>query len=135
MKVNGLISVASAFGPKETADRLAKAVADQGVTLVARIDHALAAEKAGLSMRPAEVLIFGNPRAGTPLMVASPTLAIDLPLKALIWQDRDGTTWLSYNDPVWLVQRHGVDEGAQSQVLAMRNALEMAARRATSAAA
>ena len=84
-------------------------------------------------MQAAEVLIFGNPKAGTPLMVAAPTIAIDLPLKILVWQDQAGTTWLSYNDPAWLAARHAAGEGTAKLVLAMCNALALLAQRATKA--
>jgi uncharacterized protein (DUF302 family) len=109
MTSEGLITLPSKYGPKETADRLASAVADKGMALVARIDHAGAAAKAGLELRPTEVLIFGNPKAGTPLMQSAQTAGLDLPLKALVWQDEDGKTWLGYNDPVWIAKRHGAD--------------------------
>src|SRR5262245_53751821 len=93
----GLITRPSNYGPRETMDRLAAAVADHGMKVMARIDHAAAAAEVGLVLRPTEVLIFGNPRGGTPLMQAVQTMGIDLPLKALVWEDEDGQTWLSYN--------------------------------------
>jgi uncharacterized protein (DUF302 family) len=105
----GLIILASRHGPKETMDRLATAVAEKGMTVLARIDHAGAAAKAGLDLGPTDVLIFGNPKAGTPLMQAAQTAGIDLPLKALVWQDAAGKTWLGYNDPAWIAKRHGAD--------------------------
>ena len=79
------------------------------MTILARIDHAAAAANVGMALRPTEVLIFGNPLAGTPLMQAAQTIGIDLPLKALVWQDDAGKTWLAYNDPTWLARRHGAD--------------------------
>jgi uncharacterized protein (DUF302 family) len=85
MTPDGLVTFLSSFGPKETMDRLAAAVANRGVTILARIDHAAAAAEVGLALRPTEVLVFGNPRAGTPLMEATQTIGIDLPLKALVW--------------------------------------------------
>ena len=111
MTSNGLVTCISSFGPKETMDRLATAVASRGISIMARIDHAAAATAIGMELRPTEVLIFGNPRAGTPLMQAAQTIRIDLPLKALVWQDEGGTTWLAYNDPRWLAQRHSVGAG------------------------
>ena len=108
MTSSGLVTCISKFGPKETMDRLAAAVTTRGISIMARIDHAAAAAEIGMELRPTEVLIFGNPRAGTPLMQAVQTVGIDLPLKALVWQDEGGTTWLAYNDPQWLAQRHGV---------------------------
>lgn len=113
MTVEGLKVLRSRHGLQETLDRLEVAVARYGLTIVARIDHGAAAEKAGLELRPTVVVIFGNPRGGTPLMQAVPTVAIDLPLKAVVWQDEAGTTWVGYNDPLWILRRHGVvDDGS-----------------------
>jgi uncharacterized protein (DUF302 family) len=106
--IAGLITVASAFGAKETMDRLEKEIRGKGLTVFARIDHAAGATEAGLKLRPTELIIFGNARGGTPLMQASQTTGIDLPLKALVWQDAAGKTWISYNEPSWIIQRHGV---------------------------
>jgi|SRR5581483_255907 len=118
----GLITIASAHPPKETADRLAAAIAERGMTVMARIDHAGGAAKVGMTLRPTEVLIFGNPKGGTPLMQAAQTIGIDLPLKALVWQDEAGKTWIGYNDPTWLAKRHNIG-GAQQTVSAMSSAL------------
>ena len=113
MTAEGLKVSRSRHGLQETLDRLEVAVARYGLTIIARIDHGAAAEKVGLALRPTVVVIFGNPRGGTPLMQAQPTIAIDLPLKAVVWQDEAGTTWLGYNDPVWILRRHGVaDDGS-----------------------
>jgi uncharacterized protein (DUF302 family) len=90
---------------------------------MARIDHAAGAKAVGLSLRPTEVLIFGNPKSGTPLMQAKQTMGIDLPLKVLVWQDADLRVWLSYNEPAWLALRHGLDEEVTSTVKAMTAAL------------
>jgi uncharacterized protein (DUF302 family) len=106
--VEGLITLRSQHPPRETADRLAAAVASNGMTLVARVDHAAAAAKVGLDLRPTEVLIFGNPSAGTLLMQAAQTIGMDLPLKALVWQDDSGIVWLSYQDLGWLANRYGI---------------------------
>ena len=111
MTADGLIACISKFGPKETMDRVAAAVTSRGISIMARIDYAAATAAVGMELRPTEVLIFGNPRAGTPLMQAVQTVGIDLPLKALVWQDEGGTTRLAYNDPQWLAQRHGVGAG------------------------
>lgn len=135
MTVDGLIVCASKFGPKETADRLAAAVTRRGMSIVGRIDHAAAAAAVGMELRATEVLIFGNPRAGTPLMQAMQTVGIDLPLKALVWQDEGGTTWLAYNDPQWLAQRHGVDAQLDRSLHAMADALAAVANEATAASA
>jgi uncharacterized protein (DUF302 family) len=108
MTVEGLISVQSRFGARETMDRLEAALRANGVSIFARIDHAAGAAKVGENLRPTELMIFGNPRAGTPLMQAEQSIGIDLPLKALVWQDAMGTVRLSYDDPRWLAQRHGL---------------------------
>jgi uncharacterized protein (DUF302 family) len=102
----GLITVPSRSGPKETMDRLAAEVTAKGLTVFARIDHAAGAAEVGLSLRPTELLIFGNAKGGTPLMQSAQTIGIDLPLKALVWQDEQGRTFISYNDPAWLAKRH-----------------------------
>jgi uncharacterized protein (DUF302 family) len=116
-------------------DRLAAAVTTRGISIMARIDHAAAAAAIGMELRPTEILIFGNPLAGTPLMQAVQTVGIDLPLKALVWQDEVGTTWLTYNDPQWLAQRHGVGAGLDRTVHAMADALAAVAKEATAASA
>jgi uncharacterized protein (DUF302 family) len=105
----GLRTIASAFPVAETVARIEKAVTAAGMKVFARIDHAAEARGAGLAMRPTVVVIFGNPRGGTPLMVATPTVAIDLPLKALAWEDDQGQSWVTFNTPSLLVQRHGLD--------------------------
>lgn len=130
MAPEGLITLASRFEPKETMDRLAAAVAARGMAVLARIDHGAAAAGVGLDLRPTEVLIFGNPRAGTPLMQKAQTTGVDLPLKALVWRDEAGRTWLSYNDPLWLAARHGVTEGMGNVLSAMTNGLAAVAREA-----
>ena len=107
MTENGLITLPSAHGAKATADRLAAEIAAKGMTVFARIDHAAGAKEVGMALRPTEVLIFGNAKGGTPLMQSQQTIGIDLPLKALVWEDADGKVWLSYNDPGWIAQRHG----------------------------
>jgi uncharacterized protein (DUF302 family) len=105
---DGLVASVSTLPPKETMDRLAAAVGRRGMTVLARIDHAGAARAAGLDLRATEVLVFGNPKGGTPLMQAAQTAGIDLPLKALVWQDAEGRTWVGYNDPGWIAARHGI---------------------------
>ncbi len=105
---DGLVTVRSAFPARMTLDRLVREIESRGLTIFCRIDHASNAREAALSLRPTEVLIFGNARGGTPLMVMRQTLGIDLPLKALAWEDSDGQSWLSYNDPAWLAARHGL---------------------------
>ncbi|HEX8680173.1 MAG TPA: DUF302 domain-containing protein, partial [Chthoniobacterales bacterium] len=97
--MNGLTSVASSFGPEETMARLAAEIRAHGMIVFARIDHSASAAEAGLTLLPTELIIFGNARAGTPLMQAEQTVGIDLPLKALVWQNAARKTWLSYNEP------------------------------------
>ena len=103
----GMVSMKSAHSVKDTLDRLEALVTDKGMVVFARIDHAAGAEKVGLELRPTAQLIFGNPKVGTPFMQCSQTVAIDLPQKALAWQDAEGQVWLSYNDPQYLAKRHG----------------------------
>jgi uncharacterized protein (DUF302 family) len=104
----GMIDVPSRYSVPETLSRLESMLKEKGLMEFARVDHSGEAAKAGLEMRPTQLLIFGSPKAGTPLMVAAPSLAIDLPLKALAWQDERGKVWLSYNSPEYLRQRHGI---------------------------
>src|SRR5205085_3348222 len=131
MNPEGLTIRPSSYGPKETMDRLAASVVDKGMAILARIDHAAAAAKAGLELRPTEVLIFGNPRAGTPLMQAAQTIGIDLPLKALVWQGESGKTWLGYNDPKWLASRHDALAGSDRLLAIMTDAFVAVGKAAT----
>lgn len=105
---NGMVHLESPYSFAETLDRLESTLRARGVAEFARIDHSGEAAKVGLKMHPTQVVVFGSPKAGTPLMVAAPTLAIDLPLKALIWEDAGGKVWVSYNTAEYLAQRHGV---------------------------
>jgi uncharacterized protein (DUF302 family) len=127
--MEGLTTIRSSFGPKETMDRLEAAIRSHGMTVFARIDHAAGAKEAGLTLAPTEVIIFGNARGGTPLMQSVQTVGIDLPLKILVWEDATGTTWLSYNEPSWIAQRHGLFE-AEPLVAKMSDALSAIARKA-----
>ena len=104
----GLVQIPSRYSVEETLQRLELAFATRGVEIFARVDHSGEAEKVGMKMQPTKLLIFGSPKAGTPLMVAAPTLAIDLPLKALVWEDEAGKVWLTYNSPDYLRERHDV---------------------------
>jgi uncharacterized protein (DUF302 family) len=131
MAADGLTTIRSSYGPKDTMDRLEAAVKAKGLTVFARIDHAAGAAEVGLPLRPTELLIFGNAKGGTPLMQAAQTIGIDLPLKALVRQDASGSTWLSYNDPSWLAQRHGLGHEVEAPVAAMAAALAAIARMAT----
>ena len=110
---NGLISIKSPYHVKKTADRFENALNEKGMTVFIRINHAESARKVGENLRPTELVIFGNPKVGTPLMQCDQSVAIDLPQKALIWQDEAGQVWLTYNDPNYLANRHnlvGCDE-------------------------
>jgi uncharacterized protein (DUF302 family) len=133
MAEGGLITVRSSYGPADTMSRLEAEVRAKGMTVFARIDHAAGAAGIGLSLRPTELLIFGNAKGGTPLMQSNQTIGIDLPLKALVWQDASGSTWLSYNDPGWLAKRHGLGHEADATVSGMAAALDALARTATAA--
>jgi uncharacterized protein (DUF302 family) len=131
MAADGLTTVPSHYGAKETADRLEAEIRAKGMVVFARIDHAAGAAQAGLPLRPTEVLIFGNAKAGTPLMQAEQAIGIDLPLKALVWQDAGGKVWLSYNEPSWLARRHGVPAGTKATIDTMADGLSGLARKAT----
>ena len=131
MAADGLITLRSSFGPEETMNRFEAEMHAKGMTVFAHIDHAAGAAVAGLPLRPTDLLIFGAAKGGTPLMQAVQTIGIDLPLKALVWQDEQGTTWLSYNDPAFLSGRHGVGEPAKPAVTAMTGALHAIATKAT----
>jgi uncharacterized protein (DUF302 family) len=108
MPENGMVHLTSPYPFAETIKRLESLLQAQGLAIFCRIDHSGEAEKAGLKMPATQVIIFGSPKGGTPLMIASPTLAIDLPLKALIWEDGDSKVWVSYNSPEYLKQRHNI---------------------------
>jgi len=109
-KDNGLVQVASRYPVEETVERLQAIFSEKGIKVFAVVDHSGEAEKAGLKMPPTKVVMFGSPKAGTPLMVAAPSLAIDLPLKALVAEDAAGKVWVTYNSPEYLQQRHGVPD-------------------------
>jgi uncharacterized protein (DUF302 family) len=115
----GLVTLPCRAGAAETFERLAQAVQDRGMTVFARIDQAQAAASAGLTLRPTFVLLFGNPKAGTPLMQAAPSIAIDLPLKAMVWGEAGAPAQLVYLDPVWLARRHGLAPDQHPVVQAM----------------
>jgi uncharacterized protein (DUF302 family) len=128
---NGLITSPSNYGPPETMNRFETEIKARGMNVFARIDHAAGATAAGLSLRPTELIVFGNAKGGTPLMQAVQAIGIDLPLKALVWQDASGTTWLSYNDPGWLAQRHSLDDSTKATIKAMSDMLKAVAGKAT----
>ena len=118
MDANGLTTLPSAHGAKSTIDRLEAEVKSKGMTVFARIDHAAGAEEVGMALRLTELLIFGNARGGTPLMQAHQTVGIDLPVKALAFEDAAGKVWLAYNDPAWLAARHGGERNEVTDRLA-----------------
>ena len=130
--VEGLTTVPSHFAPKETMDRVETEIGERGMNVFARIDHAAGAAEVGLTLRPTELIIFGNARGGTPLMQSVQTVGIDLPLKALVWQDAAGKTWISYNEPAWIAQRHHVSD-AQPIVNKMADLLSAILRKAADA--
>lgn len=107
---NGLVRIASPRSVPETLQRLEEILRSKGLTIFARIDHSGEAAKVGLEMRPTQVLLFGSPKAGTPVMVVAPSVAIDLPLKALVAEDDQGKVWITYNSPEYLEQRHGIPD-------------------------
>jgi len=107
-QANGIVDKLSHQSVEETVERLKRVLQSKGVTLFAIVDHSGEAEKVGMKMRPTKLLIFGSPKAGTPLMQAAPSVAIDLPLKILVWEDGQGKVWVSYNSPPYLQQRHGI---------------------------
>lgn len=117
---NGIVALPSRHSVDETVERLKGLLESKGIKLFTLIDHSGEAEKAGLHMPPTKLLIFGNPKGGTPLMLAAPSIAIDLPLKALVWEDPDGKVWISYNDPSYLQARHQLP----AELLAPLNAVK-----------
>jgi uncharacterized protein (DUF302 family) len=131
MSDNGLITVPSAHSAKDTIDRIEADVKSKGMTVFARIDHAAGANEVGLKLAPTELLIFGNAKAGTPLMQSHQQIGIDLPLKMLAWEDPSGKRWLSYNDPVWLARRHGLGHELDETVKGMAAALSAIAKKAS----
>jgi len=131
MSVDGLVTVRSDFGPADTVNRLEAAVRARGLTVFAHIDHAAGAAQVGLALRPTDLLIFGNAKGGTPLMQVAQTIGIDLPLRALVWQDESGTAWLSYDDPVRIAERHGIGHAVDTSIHALATGLEAIAKAAT----
>ena len=131
MSDDGLITLRSSFGPEETMSRFEAEVCARAMTIFAHIDHAAGAAAVGLLLRPTDLLIFGAAKGGTPLMQSMQTIGIDLPLKALVWQDEAGNTFLSYNDPAYVAHRHGVGESAKPAIEAMSSALKEMAEKST----
>lgn len=125
---NGIVNVASNHSVPESIDRLESIAKSKQLTVFARIDFSGDATKAGLTMPPTQMLIFGSPKAGTPLMLAAPSVALDLPLKALAWQDSNGQVWLSYNAPEYLKDRHGVPDALLPNIAGIKLLVEQAAK-------
>jgi uncharacterized protein (DUF302 family) len=119
MSDDGLITIASRFAVRETIDRLAAMVTSKGMTVFGRVDHDVNAAQVNMSLRPTELLIFGNANGGTPLMQATQTVGIDLPLKALAWEDANGKVWITTSDPAWLARRHGLGGDVATNVAAL----------------
>jgi uncharacterized protein (DUF302 family) len=124
---NGLIDIPSDHSVDETVEQLKRILQERGITLFALIDHSGEAAKAGMQMRPTKLLIFGNPKAGTPVMLAAPTSAIDLPLKILVWEDVQGKVWVSYNSPDYLQERHNVPANLLPNIAAIESVAKKAA--------
>ena len=127
---NGMIIIKSNNSVTATIDKLENVLKTKGMTIFKRVNHAAGAEKAGLQLRPTELLIFGNPKVGTPLMLCSQTAALDLPQKALAYEDEDGQVWLAYNDPAYMAKRHGI-QGCEEPLQKVTNALAKFTRIAT----
>jgi len=124
---NGIVSKTSRHSVDETVGKLRRILQARGITLFALIDHSGEAEKVGFAMKPTKLLIFGNPKAGTPVMLAAPSSALDLPLKILVWEDAEGKVWLSYNSAEYLAKRHGVPQGLLQNLAATGKVVDEAA--------
>jgi uncharacterized protein (DUF302 family) len=133
MPDDGLITVASSFSVRETVERLVSFATSRGLAVFARIDHAEGAAKIGLPLRPTELVIFGHAKGGTPLMADRQTAGVDLPLKALAWEDADGMVWLTRNDAAWIAQRHGLGPASAEAVKAVDAGLAAVTKAATTA--
>lgn len=124
----GIVKIPAHYPVAETLDRLESLLKERGVMVFARIDFSGDAQRAGLTLRPEQMLIFGNPKGGTPLMVAVPTVGLDLPLKALVWEDTAGKAWIAYNDPQYIVKRHGLAAAMSANLAAVTPLIERAAK-------
>ncbi|MGC8519082.1 MAG: DUF302 domain-containing protein [Steroidobacteraceae bacterium] len=125
--IPGFVSLRAAHSVAETLERLEASLAQRGIAVFARIDFSADAARVGLQMRPEQLLIFGNPRAGTPLMQQLPEVGLDLPLKALAWEDEQGQTWLAYNDLQYIAQRYRMDGSSTERLAGVLPLLEAAA--------
>ena len=129
--MNGLITIQSYYSVKETIDRLSSIVESKGLTVFVRIDHSENARKHGLDLRPTELIIFGNPNVGTGIMQDKQTAGIDLPMRALAWQDEAGSVWLTYNDVKWLADRHNLTSKSKATLQAIEEGMTMVGDKAT----
>jgi uncharacterized protein (DUF302 family) len=125
---NGMQHLSSPYSVPETLRRIESLLHEKGLTIFCRVDHSGEAEKVGLKMHPTQLILFGSPKAGTPVMVASPTIAIDLPLKALVWEDAGGKVWVSHNSPEYLEQRHNVPSELVKNISAAGTLLPLAVK-------
>jgi uncharacterized protein (DUF302 family) len=123
---NGIVSKPSNHSVDQTVENLKNILQSKGITIFAVIDHSGEAEKVGMKMPPTKLLIFGSPKAGTPLMLAAPSIAIDLPLKILVWEDGQGKVWLSYNSPEYIMKRHGVPQDLLKNIVVVGTLAEKA---------
>jgi len=130
LAADGVVNVKSSHSVEQTANRLESILKEKGMTVFGRVDHRAGAQKVGKTLRPTELLIFGNPKVGTPLMLCEQTMALDLPQKALVWEDGQGAVWLSYNDPLYLAQRHDL-KGCENVLKKVAGALNNFAKAAT----
>jgi len=124
---SGIVSKAGSHSVEQTVEKLRRILQGRGITLFALVDHSGEAEKVGMAMKPTKLLIFGSPKAGTPVMLAAPTAALDLPLKILVWEDTKGKVWLSYNSAKYLQKRHGVPQGLLQNLAAVEKVAQEAA--------
>jgi uncharacterized protein (DUF302 family) len=125
---HGIVRILSQHAVSVTMDRIESLLKERGILVFARIDFSADAARAGLSMRPEQLLIFGNPKAGTPLMLAAPVAGLDLPLKALVWEEADARVWIAYNDPRYVVRRHALAAALSANLAAAVPILEQAAQ-------
>lgn len=130
MHDNGLITLPSSHSVRNTMNRLVDAVTSKGMLIFARVDHAANGAEVGISMRPMELLIFGNPKSGSPLMIEQETMGIDLPVKAVVWEDPESKVWLTYNDAAWMAERHGLSEKCMPVIKAVSDGMALVTKEA-----
>ncbi|WP_158792048.1 DUF302 domain-containing protein [Granulicella sp. L60] len=125
---NGLVNLSSPYSAEQSVERLEGLLKSKGIPIHGKVDHGEHAAHVGLKMNPSVLLMFGNPKAGTPLMIASPTVAIDLPLKALAWEDAQGKVWLTYNSPEYLAERHNLPQDLMQNIVLIKDLCEEAVK-------